>query len=394
MNIISLFKFFLLFLILFIISCKSVERIVDLNFNKKIYIPEIKSTENIAKISLTNLDFKSNFNKKYYLENIKNSKNVQSKLKTMILNDKFYTFNSKSELFINNTKDGKLLENYKFIANEQNDDLLSVYFKDNYFILGFRSGKIIKTDLNGNLIWEFTNNKIFNSLIYEINNIVIILYGDEIVALNFDDGIKLWSEIYQDSPIIQSQGGHINNFFNDIYFKLPNGRIGSIDLFLGSKNNNKFVNLELQNSVNNANDKIYLFKNYVIYLDEGQFLYTYNLLTDDFLLYNFKINNSTSNYFFNNSLIIKNDNYLEAINILNGNTFWLIDSKLNKKSKILNINQVNGNLSIFLNSGKIVLIDDNSISKILNLKLKKIHSIHFLNNRIIAKLENGKTGIF
>ena len=394
MNIISLFKFFLLFLILFIISCKSVERIVDLNFNKKIYIPEIKSTENIAKISLTNLDFKSNFNKKYYLENIKNSKNVQSKLKTMILNDKFYTFNSKSELFINNTKDGKLLENYKFIANKQNDDLLSVYFKDNYFILGFRSGKIIKTDLNGNLIWEFTNNKIFNSLIYEINNIVIILYGDEIVALNFDDGIKLWSEIYQDSPIIQSQGGHINNFFNDIYFKLPNGRIGSIDLFLGSKNNNKFVNLELQNSVNNANDKIYLFKNYVIYLDEGQFLYTYNLLTDDFLLYNFKINNSTSNYFFNNSLIIKNDNYLEAINILNGNTFWLIDSKLNKKSKILNINQVNGNLSIFLNSGKIVLIDDNSISKILNLKLKKIHSIHFLNNRIIAKLENGKTGIF
>jgi len=394
MNTIFLFKFFLLFLILFIISCKSVERIVDLNFNKKIYIPEIKSTENIAKISLTNLDFKSNFNKKYYLENIKNSKNVQSKLKTMILNDKFYTFNSKSELFINNTKDGKLLENYKFIANEQNDDLLSVYFKDNYFILGFRSGKIIKTDLNGNLIWEFTNNKIFNSLIYEINNIVIILYGDEIVALNFDDGIKLWSEIYQDSPIIQSQGGHINNFFNDIYFKLPNGRIGSIDLFLGSKNNNKFVNLELQNSVNNANDKIYLFKNYVIYLDEGQFLYTYNLLTDDFLLYNFKINNSTSNYFFNNSLIIKNDNYLEAINILNGNTFWLIDSKLNKKSKILNINQVNGNLSIFLNSGKIVLIDDNSISKILNLKLKKIHSIHFLNNRIIAKLENGKTGIF
>jgi len=394
MNTIFLFKFFLLFLILFIISCKSVERMVDLNFNKKIYIPEIKSTENIAKISLTNLDFKSNFNKKYYLENIKNSKNVQSKLKTMILNDKFYTFNSKSELFINNTKDGKLLENYKFIANEQNDDLLSVYFKDNYFILGFRSGKIIKTDLNGNLIWEFTNNKIFNSLIYEINNIVIILYGDEIVALNFDDGIKLWSEIYQDSPIIQSQGGHINNFFNDIYFKLPNGRIGSIDLFLGSKNNNKFVNLELQNSVNNANDKIYLFKNYVIYLDEGQFLYTYNLLTDDFLLYNFKINNSTSNYFFNNSLIIKNDNYLEAINILNGNTFWLIDSKLNKKSKILNINQVNGNLSIFLNSGKIVLIDDNSISKILNLKLKKIHSIHFLNNRIIAKLENGKTGIF
>ena len=48
-----------------------------------------------------------------------------------------------------------------------------------------------------------------------------------------------------DKPIIQSTGGQIYNFFNDIYFKLPNGRIGSIDLFLGSKKNNKFVNLEV-----------------------------------------------------------------------------------------------------------------------------------------------------
>ena len=46
------------------------------------------------------------------------------------------------------------------------------------------------------------------------------------------------------------------------------------------------------------------------------YLYTYDLLTDEFLLYNYKINSSTSNYFFNNSLIIKKDNYIEAINIL------------------------------------------------------------------------------
>ena len=394
MNFIFLYKSFLLFSILFVLSCKSVERIVDLNFNNKNNIPEINSQENIENISLINLNFKSNFSKKFYIENIKESKNIKTKLKTIILDDKFYTFNSKAELFINNTKDGMLIKNYQFIENEDNDHLSSIHFKDNYFILGFRSGKIIKTDLVGNIIWEFTNNKIFNSLIYELNNIVLALYGDEIVALNFNDGIKLWSEIYQDIPIIQSQGGQINNFFNEIYFKLPNGRIGSIDLFLGTKNNNKFVNLELQNSINNSNDKIYLFKNFVIYLDEGQFLYTYNLLTDEFLLYNFKINSSTSNYFFNNSLIIKKDNYLEAINILNGKTFWLIDSKLNKKSKILNINNINENLIIFLNNGKIIFINDNIISEILNLKLNKINSIYFVNNKIIAKFKNGKIGIF
>jgi len=137
-----------------------------------------------------------------------------------------------------------------------------------------------------------------------------------------------------------------------------------------------------------------LFKNFVIYLDDAQFLYTYNLLTEEFLLYNYKINSSTSNYFFNNSLIIKKDNYIEAINILNGNTFWLIDSKLNKKSKILNINNINENLYIFLNNGKIALINNNVISEILDLKVKKINSIDFINNKIIAKLENGKIGIF
>jgi len=394
MNFIFLTRYFPLFLIVFVVSCQSVEKIIDLNFNKQIKTPEIKSLENIENITLNSSGFESNFTIKFFLENIKNSNNIQSKLKNIFLDDKIYTFNSKSEIFINNSINGKLIKNYQFLESENSDILVANYFKNNYFILGYSSGKIIKTDLNGRIIWEFSNNKIFNSFIYELNDIILILYGDEIVALNFDNGIKIWSEIYQDNPIIQSQGGQIYNFFNDIYFKLPNGRVGSIDLFLGSKNNNKFVNLELQNSVNNANDKIYLFKNYVIYLDEGQFLYTYNLLTEDFILYNFKINSSTSNYFFNNSLIIKNDNYLEAINILNGKTFWLIESKLNKKSKILKINKINDDLTIFLNNGKIILINDNIISQILNLKLNKINSIDLVNNKIIAKFKNGKIGIF
>ena len=394
MNFIFIYKSFLLFLILFVLSCKTVEKIVDKNFNKKNNIPEVSNLENIEYISLGDLNSKSDFKKKFYLKNIKTSKNIKSKLKTIILEDKFYTFNSKAELFIHSVKNGVLIKKYQFIENNEDDYLSAIYHKQNYFILGFVSGKIIKTDLQGDIIWEFTNNKIFNSQIYELNNIVLVLYGDEIVALNFDDGIKLWSEIYKDIPIIQSQGGHLNNFFNDIYFKLPNGKIGSIDLFLGSKNNNKFVNLDLQNSINNSNDKIYLFKNFIIYLDEGEFLYTYNLLTDKFLLYNFKINNSTSNYFFNNSLIIKNDNYLEAINILNGKSFWLIDGKFNKKSKILNINSINDNLTIFLNNGKVILINDSEIIEKFNLKLKKIKSIYFINNKIITQSENGKIGIF
>ena len=37
---------------------------------------------------------------------------MQSKLKTVIIDEEFYTFNSKSELFINSSKGGKLIKNY------------------------------------------------------------------------------------------------------------------------------------------------------------------------------------------------------------------------------------------------------------------------------------------
>ena len=395
MNFIILSKYLLLFTILFLISCKSIEKNINKNFNNQTNIPEILNYENEEAININSYNFESNFKKKFYLENYKNSKNIQSKLKTFFLDGKFYTFNSQSELFVNDSINGKLLHKNQFIDDVNNDILISNYFKNNYFILAYTSGKVVKTDLNGNIIWKFKNEKLFNSFIYEINDIIFILYGDEIVALDFKDGKQLWSEIYEDKPIIQAKGGQVNNFFNDVYFILPNGRLGSLDLLLGSKNDNKFVNLELQNSINNANDKIYLFKNFIVYLDEGEFLYTYNLLTEEFLLYNFKINYSASNYFFNNSIIIKNNNYLEAINILNGKTFWLIDSKLNEESKILNIKKINQDLTILLNNGEIAIVEKNNIREILNLKLKKIKSFHFLsNNQIVYKLENGKIGIF
>jgi hypothetical protein len=89
MNFIFLYKFFILISIIFIASCKSVERIVDLNFKKNINIPEINNQENVENILLTNLNFKSNFTKKFYLEKITKSKNVNSKLKTIIIDENF-----------------------------------------------------------------------------------------------------------------------------------------------------------------------------------------------------------------------------------------------------------------------------------------------------------------
>lgn len=390
----SLFKFFFLILLFPLISCQSVERVIEQNFNNKQKIPEIKDIENVDNIFMGSSISLNNFEKVINLSRVKHSKNSNSKLKTFFFDDKFYTLNSNSELFINNSSDGELIDNYFLLENTDEDNLVSNYMFNNHFVLGYSSGKIKKVGLDGTIIWSFDNKKIFNSFLYPIDDLIIVFYGDEILALNIENGELLWSETYRDLPIIQAKGGQLVNFFNDIYFILPNGRLGLIDLNLGEKYLNKFVNLDIQNSINNAKDKIHIFKNYLVYLDEGEFLYTYDLLTNEFLLENFKINSSTSNAFFNNTLVIKNEQYLEAINIFNGKSFWMTETKLKRDSKILKIKNINEDLSLFTSEGKIVIINKDNNIEILDLKINNIDSFYFLNNNVIAIQKNGKIGVF
>ena len=390
----SLFNFILLILLFPLLSCQSVEKVIDQNFNKDKKIPEISDIENVDNIQLGSSIFLNNFEKEITLFGVKHLKSNNLKLKTFFLDDKFYTINSNSTLFINSSNDGELLDNYKLLENNENDNLVSYEMINNYFILGYSSGKIIKVGLNGKIIWSFDNKKIFNSFFYRIDDLIIVFYADEILALNISNGKILWSETYKDFPIIQAKGGQLINFFDDVYFILPNGRLGLVDLNLGEKNYNKFVNLNIQNSINNSNDKIHIFKNYLFYLDDGEFLHTYDLFSNEYLLENFKINSSSSNKFFNNTLIIKNEQYLEAINILNGKSFWLIESKLHRDSKILNIKHVNGNLSLFMDDGKVVIIKEGIITEILDLKINKLNQYYFSDDKIITIQKNGKIGVF
>ena len=394
MNFIYIFKFFLLISALPLISCQSVERVIDQNLKNEQKIPKIDNIEDNDDIILGSSLYSNNFEKPINLKELKHSKNSNLKLKTYFLDNKFYSLNLNSELFVHEFDNGDLFKRFKLIDNDDNDNLVSNLLINNYYVLGFSSGKIIKVDLNGNVIWSFNNNKIFNSFLYQIDDLIIVFYIDQILALSLVNGDILWSETYEDLPIMQAKGGQLVNFFNDLYFILPNGRVGLVDLYVGEKNINKFVNIDNQNSVNSLNDKIHLFKNYLVYLIEGEFLYVYDLLQNKFLLNNFKINSSDSYYFFNNALIIKNSKYLQAVNILNGKTFWLFDSKLNKNSEIINVMNLNDKLSIFLDDGKIIAINDDAISEILDLKIKKISSIYVLNNKIFILQENGKIGIF
>ena len=82
MSSISSFKFFFLFLLVPLISCQSVERVIDQNFNNEQQIPEIKYIEKVDNIFLGSSIPLNNFEKVITLSGVKHSKNSNSKLKT------------------------------------------------------------------------------------------------------------------------------------------------------------------------------------------------------------------------------------------------------------------------------------------------------------------------
>ena len=117
-------------------------------------------------------------------------------------------------------------------------------------------------------------------------------------------------------------------------------------------------------------------------------------MLNDFILFKHDINQSSSNIFFNNSLILKEGNYLQAINIINGNTFWLIDENVDKKSTIKGILNTNDTINVFLNNGDILNINNNELIKINNIGVSNINKISFQNESILLNTVNGNTVVF
>ena len=101
--------------------------------------------------------------------------------------------------------------------------------------------------------------------------------------------------------------------------------------------------------------------------------------------------------FLNNTLISKNENFVEFYNIKNGNLFSRININklLNKKSNIINSLIINKNIHLFRNKGEIIILDQNlEIQEMVNLKIKNINKVYNYQNRIFISTEKGITYIY
>ena len=393
MNFFIINKFFILFLFFMLSACNT-SNIYDTLKIKTYESPNVENYDDNDIFLNNSNNFKFNYKKKFILKNIKNKNSYYNNI--ILDNPNIYAISNNLELiqFDYNTGEQIFLKKID-IETINNDSVISFNFVDNSFIIGFKSGSILRINKLGEIIWIFKSNKTLNTPLKIINKQLVSLYVDEIKSFSINDGSEIWSELYEDIPVYQAQGGQLVNFNNLLFFILPNNKVSSIDLNIGLPNNSEFNNIPLISSINNTNDKIHIFDNYLVYLDEGKYLYTFDIFLNDFILFKFNINESESNIFFNNSLILKDGNFLQALNIINGKTFWLIDNKkISKKASIKGIRNSNENIEIYLNNGDIISIKNKKFVEKKDLDISNINNLNFDNNNIIVNTESGKTVIY
>ena len=384
-------SFFSTLSLLFLFSC-STNTVYEKITPKTYEVPYVESIDN-EKININNINSEQiNYENELLLKDFKNETQY---FNTIITDkDEIYAYKD-NKLYNFDYVTGDLISTKDFTLSNDEDILIAFEYIDNSFILSFKSGSIFRLNRNFEIIWTYESKKKLNTQPFISNEQIILLHGDEIKGLQFEDGNQIWSETYQDKPIYQALGGQIASFFNIIYFILPNNSIGAIDLNFGSIHNSRFDDIPLISSINNTKDKIHIYDNYLVYIDEGKYLYTLDLFNDEFILFKKNINFFSSSFLFNNSIIIKEGNYLQAINLSNGKTYWLInDKKISKKSEIVNVRNYKTNIEVFLSNGDVLTINNKELTNITNLEIGKIDDISFEKQNIIIYAKNKKTLIF
>ena len=384
-------SFFLILSLLFLFSCSTktvYEKITPSTYE----VPLVESIDdekiNIINVSNKQIDFENKLS-------LKDFKNDTQYFNNIIKDDnKIYAYKD-NKLYNFDYTTGDLISTQDLTLSNDEDILIAFEYIDNSFLLSFKSGLIFRLNRNFEIIWKHESKKKLNTQPFISNEQVILLYGDEIKGLQLEDGNQIWSETYQDMPIYQATGGQVASFLNIIYFILPNNSIGSIDLSFGAIHNSKFDDIPLISSINNTKDKIHIYDNYLVYIDEGKYLYTLDIFNDEFILFKKNINLFSSSFLFNNSIIIKEGNNLQAINLNNGKTYWLIsDKKISKKSEIVNVRNYSTNIEVFLSNGDVLTINNKELKNITNLDIGKIDDMSFEKQNIIIYAKNKKTIIF
>ena len=399
---------------IFIISCQDTisslgnkEKIDTANFNYQLETEEFLDFsvfEDYEENVIDNYTYKAsdyNFLDKdlnnLKINNYESKYNNNNPINVIFLEQSIYSINIDGQLLKFDINTGELIERINIdLDQEKNIPISFSLYKDD-FIIAFISGEVARVTKLGQVIWAFNYKDLLNTPVKIYNEYIILLYPEKIIFLSNSNGDIVYEKAFKSSNIIQSSGGKIKNYFNIIFFILPNSEFNALDTYLLEKHNLTFDKIELNTSLNNLRDQIHVYKNFLVYFDNGNIFHTYDINKDKFILVDFRINNSSSAFLFNNSLISKNKNSIEFYNIKNGNLFSRIniDKILNNDSKIISAFIINKNMHLFTDKGEIIILDQNlELQEVINLKIKYINKVYNYQNKFFISTEKGITYIY
>ncbi len=345
----------------------------------------------------SNYNFLDKDQNKLKINNYESKYKNNNPINIIYLENNIYSINIYGELLSFDLNTGKLIEKIVIELDQLKKVPISFSSYENDFIIAFTSGEVVRINKKGKIIWLFKNPDLLNTPVKIYDNYLIILYPEKIIFLSTLSGNIILEKAFKSGNIIQSSGGKIEIFYNIVFFILPNSEFNSLDTYLFEEHNLNFDKIELNTSLNNLKDQIHIYKNFLVYFDNGNIFHTYDINKDKFILTDYRINNSSSAVLFNNSLISKNDNFLEFYNIQNGNLFTRININmiLNKNSKIINALIINQNMHLFMDDGEIIILNQNlEIQETTNLKIKNINKVYNYQNKIFISTKKGLTYIY
>lgn len=411
-NYISKISIYLSFL--FIFSCQSELLSLKKNNQNDIITSNQVDNNNQIEVELNFEEIKENNVIDYYTNELVSyqfSKEIKFKLKINNYEDNvennhpiniidyntiLYSINSEGEILKFNSDTGKLIDRLILKTSIVNKSPVSFSLVNNSFIIGFKSGEIIKVNPDGDIEWSTRIKNFLNTPLKIFNGYIYILFSDDLVVISKDSGEIIYQKNFGNKNIIQSTGGQIVNFFNKLYFILPNSDFHVIDTFLFKETFTDLNNINIKTSLNNLYDKIYVYKNLFVYFDNSNTLNTYDIINNKFLVSDLYLNDIKSTYLFNSYLINKNDELISFYNIENGKLIKNINIKeiIKKKTNIVKVTPFENKLHLFFNNGSILVLDINlNILDVFDLKIKGIIKIFNYQGKIFISTDRGFTYI-
>ena len=134
-------------------------------------------------------------------------------------------------------------------------------------------------------------------------------------------------------------------------------------------------------------------------MENNKLLSIFNLLTNNLDLQNHEILDNEYLKILNNVIFILDENkILRALNIANGNMFWLseLNEYIKESEKIVKIIESENNFVVFTSNGKILFLNKKTgeIIKEIKLKIKNIQNIYMQEDYILFITESAELFLY